>query len=132
MKRILSKVVNTKPDISTIKEHKWVLNTVMIIGGILIGAGVADCLMSLNQLNVDQLARGLTIFSAGVTICVLVDNTKAQKATNKTHQETQIQLKNVEKQLEAILHSQQLTEQQIQEIKERALKDNEKTSALKL
>lgn len=131
MKRILSKMLNTKPDISTIKEHKWVLNTVMIIGGILIGAGVADCVRSFNEVNLDQLARGLTIFSAGVTICVLVDNTKAQKATNKIHQETQLQLKNVEKQLEAILHSQQLTEQQIQEIKERALKDNEKTPALK-
>lgn len=117
MRRRLSNWISGKSDMNTLTEKKWVLNTVMIIGGILIGAGVADCLMSLNQLNVDQLARGLTIFSAGVTICVLVDNTKAQKAAQKTHLETQLQLKNIEKQLEAIYHAQQLTEKEVQEIR---------------
>lgn len=117
MRRKLSNWISGKSDMNTLTEKKWVLNTVMIIGGILIGAGVADCLMSLNQLNVDQLARGLTIFSAGVTICVLVDNTKAQKAAQKTHLETQLQLKTIEKQLEAIYHAQQLTEKEVQEIR---------------
>lgn len=117
MRRRLSNWISSKSDMNTLTEQKWVLNTVMIIGGILIGAGVADCLMSLNQLNVDQLARGLTIFSAGVTICVLVDNTKAQKAAQKTHLETQLQLKTIEKQLEAIYHAQQLTEKEVQEIR---------------
>ncbi|RCX18608.1 hypothetical protein DFP94_106142 [Fontibacillus phaseoli] len=117
MKRILSNMLTSKPDISTIKEQKWVLNTVMIIGGFLIGAGVADCVISIKQLDVDQLARGLTIFSAGVTICVLVDNTKAQRATKKIHQETQLQLNNIEKQLEAIQQSQQATEREVQEIR---------------
>ncbi|WP_410771343.1 hypothetical protein [Fontibacillus sp. BL9] len=117
MKRILSNMLTSKPDINTIKEQKWALNTVMIIGGFLIGAGVADCFMSINQLDIDQLARGLTIFSAGVTICVLVDNTKAQKATKKIHQETQLQLNNIEKQLEAICQSQQVTEKEVQEIR---------------
>lgn len=117
MRRKLSNWISSKSDMNTLTEQKWVLNTVMIIGGILIGAGVADCLLSLNQLNVDQLARGLTIFSAGVTICVLVDNTKAQKAAQKTHLETQLQLKTIEKQLEAIYHAQQLTEKEVQEIR---------------
>ncbi len=117
MKRILSKMLTSKADISTIKEQKWVLNTVMIIGGFLVGAGVADCVMSINELDIDQLARGLTIFSAGLTVVVLVDNTKAQKATEKIQQQTQLQLKNIEKQLEAICRSQQLTEMEVQEIR---------------
>lgn len=117
MKRMFSKWLSSKPNVGRLTEQKWVLNTVMIIGGFLVGAGVADCLMSLNQLDLDQLARGLTIFSAGVTICVLVDNTKAQKATKKIYLETQLQLKNIEEKLEAIYQSQQVTEKEVREMR---------------
>ncbi|WP_435923435.1 hypothetical protein [Paenibacillus sp. DYY-L-2] len=117
MKRMFSKWMSSKPNVNRLTEQKWALNTVMIIGGFLVGAGVADCLMSLDHLDVDQLARGLTIFSAGVTICVLVDNTKAQKETKKIHLETQLQLKNIEEKLEAIYQSQQVTEREVREMR---------------
>ncbi len=77
MKRLLPQMKNNHSDLSTFKEHKWILNTIMVIGGAFIGAGVADCLMAINQLDLDQIARGLTVFSAGLTVVVLVDNTTA-------------------------------------------------------
>ena len=80
----------------TVTQHKWLLNIVMLIGGVLVGIGVTDCIMALNQMNLDQGARGLTIFSAGVTILVLIDNTKTQQVTEQTQQETLQQLRKVE------------------------------------
>lgn len=47
---------------------KWKWTGIVTIGGILIGAGLADCLFAMNQLDLNQIARGLTIFSAGLTI----------------------------------------------------------------
>lgn len=102
---------------SNLNKHKWILTGIMVLGGVLIGAGVADCIIAINPLNLDQAARGLTIFSAGLTIVVLVDNTKTQKVTEKIHQETLLRLKNAEEQLEAIYNYQQLTEKQLNEIK---------------
>jgi hypothetical protein len=58
--------------------------------------------LAVNHLNVDQLARGLTIFSAGLTIIVLVINTKSQRAAEQVQLETQLQLKRIEQQLEEI------------------------------
>jgi len=89
-------------DQRTFTQQKWLLNTVMIIGGFLVGSGVADSLLAVNHLNVDQLARGLTIFSAGLTIIVLVINTKSQRAAEQVQLETQLQLKRIEQQLEEI------------------------------
>ena len=96
---------------------KWKWNGIATIGGILIGAGLADCLFSLNKLDLNQLARGLTIFSAGLTILVVMDNNKTQKDTQIIQQETQLRLERVEDQLNAIYQSQQITENQLQEIK---------------
>lgn len=102
MKRTLSKWFSRTTYPSTFTHQKWFLNTVMIIGGFLIGAGVADGLLAVKQLSVDQLARGLTIFSAGLTVVVLVINTKSQRAAEQTQQETQLQLKRIEQQLQEI------------------------------
>lgn len=96
---------------------KWKWNGIVTIGGILIGAGLADCLFSLNKLDLNQLARGLTIFSAGLTILVVMDNNKTQKDTQIIQQETQLRLERVEDRLNAIHQSQQITENQLQEIK---------------
>lgn len=117
MKRLLPQMKNNHSDLSKFKEHKWILNTVMVIGGAFIGAGVADCLMAINQLDLDQIARGLTVFSAGLTVVVLVDNTKTQKAAENTQLQTQLQLKNIERQLEALSHAQLVTAEQLQEMK---------------
>lgn len=103
---------------------KWKWNVIVTIGGILIGAGFADCLFSLNQLDINQLARGLTIFSAGLTILVVMDNNKTQKDTKKIQEETQLRLERVEDQLNAIHQSQQITEKQLQEIKTLLHKSN--------
>src|SRR5690606_28962003 len=102
---------------NSLKKHKWILKGIMVLGGVLVGAGVADCLLAIHPVNLDQAARGLTIFSAGLTIVVVVDNTKTQKVTEQVHQETLLRLKNAEEQLEAIYHSQQHTEEQLNEIK---------------
>lgn len=127
MKRLLPQMKNNHSDLSTFKEHKWILNTIMVIGGAFIGAGVADCLMAINQLDLDQIARGLTVFSAGLTVVVLVDNTKTQKAAENIQLETQLQLRNIERQLEALSHAQQVTAEQLQEMKN--CLTNQKTSS---
>lgn len=118
MKRIVQKVKDGNVNLSTFTNQKWVLNLVMIIGGLLIGLGIGDCLNAISPLDLDQAARGLTIFSAGLTITVLVDNTKTQKAAEQIQQETQLQLKNIAQQLDVIYHSQQRTEAQLEEMKE--------------
>lgn len=117
MKQILKETAGKNKNPNSLKGSWWVLNLVMTVGGILMGTGVADCVLAMNHLDLDQAARGLTIFSAGLTIAVLVDNTKTQKATEQIQQETHLQLKAIEKHLEALCNSQQLTEQQLQEIK---------------
>lgn len=96
---------------------KWKWTGIVTIGGILIGAGLADCLFAMNQLDLNQIARGLTIFSAGLTILVIMDNSKTQKNTEKIQQEAQLRLEKVEEQLNAIYQSQQMTEEQVREIK---------------
>lgn len=99
-------------------SHKWKWNGIVTIGGILIGAGLADCVLALDQLDINQIARGLTIFSAGLTILVVMDNSKTQKETEAIQKETQLRLKIVEDQLQAIQKSQQITEKQLLEIKQ--------------
>lgn len=99
-------------------SHKWKWNGIVTIGGILIGAGLADCVLALDQLDINQIARGLTIFSAGLTILVVMDNSKTQKETETIQKETQLRLKKVEDQLQAIHNSQQITEKQLLEIKQ--------------
>ncbi|TCZ75468.1 hypothetical protein E0485_17205 [Paenibacillus albiflavus] len=81
---------------------KWKWNGIVTIGGILIGAGIADCIFALNQLDLNQLARGLTISSAGLTILVIMDNTKTQRETEKIQKENQHRLERVEEQLNEI------------------------------
>ncbi|NWL86064.1 MULTISPECIES: hypothetical protein [unclassified Paenibacillus] len=98
--------------------EKWKSTGIVTIGGILIGAGLADCLFAMNQLDLNQIARGLTVFSAGLTILVIMDNSKTQKNTEKIQQEAQVQLEKVAEQLQAIHQSQQITEEQVREIKE--------------
>jgi len=83
-------------------SDKWRRNGIVTIGGILVGAGIADCIYSLNQLDLNQLARGLTIFSAGLTIIVVMDSAKTQRDTEKIQQENQLRLQRVEEQLNEI------------------------------
>ncbi|MEF2246719.1 MULTISPECIES: hypothetical protein [unclassified Paenibacillus] len=96
--------------------EKWKWNGILTIGGLLIGAGFADCLFAINQLDLNQIARGLTIFSAGLTILVVIDNSKTQKDSEKVQKATQLRLEKVEDKLNAILQSQQMSEKQFQEI----------------
>lgn len=103
---------------------KWKRNGIVTIGGILLGAGLADCLFAMNQLDLNQTARGLTIFSAGLTILVIMDNSKTQKNTEKIQKETQFRLEKVEEKLNTIHQSQQMTEEQLHEIKEFLKKSN--------
>ncbi|MNJ34761.1 hypothetical protein D3C77_294860 [compost metagenome] len=107
-----------------ITPDKWKRNGIVTIGGILIGAGLADCLLAMNQPDLNQIARGLTIFSAGLTILVIMDNSKTQKNTEKIQKETQLRLEKVEEKLNTIHQSQQMTEEQLQEIKELLKKTN--------
>ncbi|MGG4553834.1 hypothetical protein [Paenibacillus humicus] len=97
---------------------KWKRNGIVTIGGILIGAGLADSLIALNQLDLNQIARGLTIFGAGLTILVIMDNSKTQKNTEKIQKETQLRLEKVEEMLNTMHQSQQMTKEQLHEIKE--------------
>lgn len=97
---------------------KWKWNGIVTIGGILVGAGIADCLLAINQADLNQIARGLTIFSAGLTILVIVDNSKTQKNTENMQKETQLRLDKIEDKLNAIHQSQQLTDKQLHELKE--------------
>lgn len=106
---------------------KWKWNGIVTIGGILIGAGLADCLFAINQLDLNQIARGLTIFSAGLTILVVIDNSKTQKDTEKIQKETQLRLEKVEDKLSAIHQFQQMTEKQLHEIKELLHKPNKES-----
>ncbi|MCM3634935.1 hypothetical protein [Paenibacillus camelliae] len=106
-------------------QDKWKWNVVLTLGGALMGAGIADCLFSLRQMDLNQLARGLTIFSAGLTILVVLDNTKTQKKSEDMQKENQLRLEKVEDQLNAIHHTQQLTEKQLNEIKDLLRQANE-------
>lgn len=102
----------------SIISDKWKRNTIITIGGILMGAGIADCLFALNELDLNQIARGLTIASAGLTILVVIDNSKTQKEAEHIQIETRLRMEQVEKKLTAIEQSQQMTERQLREIKE--------------
>lgn len=101
-----------------IVPDKWKRTGIVTIGGILIGAGLADCIIAMNQPDLNQIARGLTIFSAGLTILVIMDNSKTQKNTERIQKETQHRLETVENKLNEIHQSQQMTEEQLHEIKE--------------
>ncbi|RJE83871.1 hypothetical protein D3P07_23960 [Paenibacillus sp. 1011MAR3C5] len=103
---------------------KWKWNGIVTIGGILMGAGLSDCLFALNELDLNQIARGLTIASAGLTILVVMDNSKTQKEAEHIQKDTQLRLEQVEKKLTAIEQSQHMTESQLREIKELLLKAN--------
>jgi len=98
--------------------NTWKWNAIVTIGGILIGVGLADCVSAINKSDLNQIARGLTIFSAGVTILVVMDSSKTQKQTEKVHHDTQLRLEKVEEQLSELMHAQQLTQKQLTEIKE--------------
>lgn len=107
-----------------IVPDKWKWNGIVTFGGILIGAGLADCIFAINQLDLNQIARGLTIFSAGLTILVVIDNSKTQKDTEIIQKETKLRLEEVEVKLNEIHQSQQITEKQLHEIKELLIKSN--------
>jgi hypothetical protein len=97
--------------------EKWKRNGILAIGGILIGAGIADCLFAINQMELNQIARGLTIFSAGLTILVVMDNSKTQKETENVQKSTLLQLEKVTSALNELQQSQKINENQVQEIK---------------
>lgn len=111
---------------ASLLSEKWKWNIIATIGGILLGAGLADCLFALNELDLNQIARGLTIFSAGLTILVVMDNTKTQKISEGIQQENQQRLQSMEIQLQEIQRSQQQTEKQLLELKELLSKSAEK------
>lgn len=111
---------------ASLLSEKWKWNIIATIGGILLGAGLADCLFALNELDLNQIARGLTIFSAGLTILVVMDNTKTQKISEGIQQENQQRLQSMEIQLQDIQRSQQQTEKQLLELKELLSKSAEK------
>ncbi|RJX40260.1 hypothetical protein D3P09_12960 [Paenibacillus pinisoli] len=106
----------------TIISDKWKRHAIVTIGGVLMGAGIADCLFAMNELDLNQIARGLTIASAGLTILVVIDNSKTQKEAEHIQIESRLRLEQVEKKLTAIEQSQQMTESQLREIKELLLK----------
>ncbi|WP_433938042.1 hypothetical protein [Paenibacillus lautus] len=106
-----------KQSLSIIPEQ-WKRTGIVTIGGLLIGAGFADCLIALSSIDLNQIARGLTIFSAGLTILVVMDNSKTQKQTEKLQKETQLRMERIEDKLTALHQSQQLTNTQFLEIKE--------------
>lgn len=112
-----------KPTTSMISSQ-WKWNGIVAIGGVLIGAGVADSIFAINRLDLNQIARGLTIFSAGLTILVVMDNSKTQKESELVQKDTQARLEKVENMLNAIHHSQQMTDTQLVEIKELLHKSN--------
>jgi len=105
--------------------NKWKWNGVFIIGGLLIGAGVADCIISIKKMDLNQIARGLTIFSAGLTILVVMDSSKTQKKAELVQQETQARLKKIEQQLHVIAEAQKMTHTQFADIK-KLLQNEEK------
>ncbi|MFC7679092.1 hypothetical protein [Paenibacillus sp. GCM10028914] len=107
----MKQLLNIIPD-------NWKRTGIVTIGGLLIGAGFADCLIAMNPPDLNQIARGLTVFSAGLTILVIMDNSKTQKETEKIQKETQLRLKKIEDKLDAIHQSQQITNTQYLEIKE--------------
>ncbi|MGG4340531.1 hypothetical protein [Paenibacillus lautus] len=98
--------------------EQWKRTGIVTIGGLLIGAGFADCLIAMNSIDLNQIARGLTIFSAGLTILVVMDNSKTQKQTEKLQKETQLRMERIEDKLNALHQSQQITNSQFLEIKE--------------
>lgn len=117
----MKQILKTIPD-------KWKWNGIVTIGGILVGAGFADCLFALNQADLNQIARGLTIFGAGVTILVIMDNSRTQKNTENIQKETQLRLEKIENKLHAIQQSQQITEKQLHELKELLHQSNQQNS----
>lgn len=96
----------------------WKRTGILTIGGLLIGAGLADCVIAMKTFDLNQTARGLTIFSAGLTILVVMDNSKTQKQAEKLQNETQLRLERIEDKLNAIHQSHQITNSQYLEIKE--------------
>lgn len=98
--------------------EQWKRSGILTIGGLLIGAGLADCVIAMKTFDLNQIARGLTIFSAGLTILVVMDNSKTQKQTEKLQNETQLRLERIETKLDAIHQSQQITNSQYLDIKE--------------
>ena len=96
--------------------NKWKWNGIMLIGGLLIGAGVTDCIFATNTLDLNQIARGLTIFSAGLTIIVVLDSNKTQKETEIKQKETQLKLSKLEELLLKIQQTQKISAAQHEEI----------------
>lgn len=115
-----------KQPLSIIPE-KWKRTGIVTIGGLLIGAGVADSLIAMNTTDLNQIARGLTIFSAGLTILVIMDNSKTQKETEKLQKETQLRMERIEDKLNTLQQSQQITNSQFLEIKELMQQNNSET-----
>jgi len=105
------------------EKLKW--SGITTIGGLLIGVGVADCIFAMNSIDLNQIARGITIFSAGLTILVIMDNSKTQRAAEEIQNATHQRLEHVESQLDTIQQSQQKLEAQLDEMKEMLRKSEE-------
>ena len=104
---------------------KWKHSVIVTIGGLFIGAGFADFLFAINQMDLNQIARALTIFSAGLTILVVMDNAKTQKENAKIQKATQLHLEKIENKLNDIHESQHLTTKQYQELLSQLNKANQ-------
>jgi len=100
----------------TLVFDKWKRHGITVLGGLLIGAGVADAILATNAADLDQIARGLTIFSAGLTILVVHDTARTQKKTELRQQEYQLKLSKIEHMLLEMQQSRKMTEAQQQEI----------------
>lgn len=105
------------------KVLKW--SGITAIGGLLFGVGVADCIFAINKVDLNQIARGITIFNAGLTILVIVDNSKTQRASEEIQKASLQRLAHVENQLNTVQQSQQKLEAQLHEMSEMLRKPEE-------
>jgi len=87
-------------------RSKWKWNSIKLLGGLLVGAGVADCIIATKSMDLNQIARGLTIFSAGLTILVVLDSAITQRQTELKQQEVRQKLEHIEKLLLEIRQAQ--------------------------
>lgn len=99
-------------------SSQWKSTGIFMIGGLLIGAGLADCVIAMKSLDLNQIARGLTIFSAGLTIIVVMDNSKTQKQAEKLQNETQLRMDRIEDKLNTIHQFQQIAYSRFLDLKE--------------
>lgn len=65
-----------------IMPEQWKRMRILTLGGLLIEAGLADCVIAMKTFDLNQIASGSTIFSAGLTILIVMDNSKMKHNLN--------------------------------------------------